>query len=211
VAPRDTQRARLYAAERAAAAAAGDTFHGRTIPNDECQAWVDDLMRRPAMQSRWGIHPIDVIMKRGGSAYGGGGRITLPLFARNPWVILHEVAHNLTPNRYAAHGPEFAGVLLFLVRTRLGNEAGAALLAEYRTHKVRRNTAAVPAPTRPVVTKAQRAAKERARRTRPVTADEAARAADVLRRAAANGAFGPAGSKPRTYALAAARTLNPKR
>lgn len=209
--PRDTQRSRVYDAECAAAANLGMYSRTRTIPNDQCQAWVDDLMMLAPIQRRWKRATIKVVMKRGGSAYGGHGRVTLPLFARNEWVIMHEVAHCLNKYGAAAHGPEFAGILLYLVRVRLGTEAGKALLDSYRAHKVRYTMKAVPDPRWTPVTKTQRAAKAKAKRTRPVLPLEAEQAADVLRWAAAAGQFGPPGSKPRTYALAAARTLHPKR
>lgn len=41
-------------------------------------------------------------------------RITLPKWARNRWVILHEAAHRLTPGD-EAHGPRFVGVLIGLL------------------------------------------------------------------------------------------------
>lgn len=49
-------------------------------------------------------------------------RITLPKWARNRWVILHEAAHRLTPGD-EAHGPRFVGVLIGLLARHGGYDA----------------------------------------------------------------------------------------
>jgi hypothetical protein len=130
----------------------------------------------------------------------------LPLFARNPWVMLHEMAHVLTPDEHASHGPEFAGVVLFLVETVLGKDSGRALRAAYRDRRVRYSNAAIPSPT-VVPSLAALGAHRRAAAKRPVRGSEAAEAARVLRRAVAQGLHGAAGTKQRAGALAAARAL----
>lgn len=201
---RDTQKSRVYAAERAAA---GVDHWVQTIPNGELQGWVDNVLARRGVQARWGRCDIDVVLKRGGSAYSWGGRITLPKGARNPWVVLHEIAHELT-RATRSHGPEFAGVYLYLVRTVIGDDAGKAILAAYREHRVRRNTKGIPKPrAERVVTKTRQAERARVARSKPLTRDERASAARTIRRAVAAGTFGPAGRKPRTHALATARAL----
>jgi hypothetical protein len=53
-------------------------------------------------------------------------RITLPKWARNPWVILHEMAHRLTP-KDEAHGSRFVGVLIGLASRHLGMDADELL------------------------------------------------------------------------------------
>ena len=55
-------------------------------------------------------------------------RITLPKWARNPWVILHEMAHRLTPVD-EAHGPRFVGVLIGLLARHAGYRAQALMEA----------------------------------------------------------------------------------
>jgi hypothetical protein len=208
VRPRDTQRERVYRAERAAAAEIDGQFWHQTIPNQRLQGFVDDVLTRKAIQSRWGRRYIDVGLKRGGRALAhGSSRITLPLGGRNQWVVLHEIAHCLTPDRYAPHGPEFAGVYLFLVRTVIGADAGKALLKHQRKQRVRRSTAAIPEPSRTVVTKTERVQRERTAASRPGTPDERRAAAALIRREVKAGRFGPPGRKPRTHALATARAL----
>lgn len=82
--PRDTQRERVYRAERAAAAEVDGEFWQQTIPNDRLQGYVDDVLTRKAIQSRWGRRHIDVGLKRGGRALAHGkSRITLPKGGRN--------------------------------------------------------------------------------------------------------------------------------
>lgn len=49
-------------------------------------------------------------------------RITLPKWARNRWVSLHEAAHRLTPGD-EVHGPRFVGVLIGLLARHGGYDA----------------------------------------------------------------------------------------
>lgn len=49
-------------------------------------------------------------------------RITLPVWARHPTIILHEAAHRLTPAD-EAHGPRFVGVMIGLFARYLGYDA----------------------------------------------------------------------------------------
>lgn len=141
---RDNQRQRVYDAEWAS----GLRPLQQTIANADLQAWVDDVLDRRAIRSRWGVRKVTVELTHGrGGAYATGyGVIRASRPARNDYVMLHEIAHTLTTGKgYAPHGPEFAGVLLFLVKTVMGREAHAALLASMRKHKVRRSNAGIPA------------------------------------------------------------------
>jgi putative metallohydrolase (TIGR04338 family) len=208
---RDTQRSRLYAAEQAAAKSMGMSSRTRTIANDDLQAWVDKMMGSKPIATRW-RQPIRVVLKRGGSAYGGHGAISLPLFARNEWVILHEIAHCLNPGLgRAPHGREFAGILVFLVDTVIGKDAGEALRREFREANVDWTSLSVPEPRYEWVSpsaKARRTSElRRAATQRPLRADERRHAAEAIRRAVKSGLYGPSGSKPRTHALATARRL----
>jgi hypothetical protein len=131
----------------------------------------------------------------------------MPLWSRCELITLHEVAHCLTPSRHACHGPEFAGVMLALVRHQMGDEAGRALRAGFRSTRARVSAAAVPAPTKTVVTAAAVKARRRVAASRPPDRMAASEAAAVLRRATKNGWFGASGSKSRSAALATAREL----
>lgn len=205
---RDTQKSKVYEAEdKAHWLTYGRSLHTRTLTNDEVQPRIDEIMAMRAIQSRWGQHKIRVRFTHGGGHASSPWDIALGANSRNDWYILHEIAHCLTWGQGAGHGKEFAGVYLFLVRTVLGQTAYDNLLAQFRERRVRRTNAAIPAPTKRVVTKAAKAAKRREAETRPVHPREAREAASVIRRAVKNGLYGPTGSKTRTYALSTARAL----
>lgn len=206
---RDSQRQRVYDAEDAAHwKTLGVSIQGHRIANAGLQARLDEIMAMRAIQSRWGRHRIIVDLTHGGGHASGRWSIALGRIGRNDWYICHEIAHCLTWGVGAAHGPEYAGVYLFLVKTVMGQAAYDNLLAEFRAKKVRRTNSALPAAgTHKVVTKAAKAARTRAVAERPTGAAERREAASVIRRAVKEGLYGPSGCKPRTHALASARLL----
>ncbi len=69
--------------------------------------------------------------------------ITLPCWSRNKLTLLHELAHiccwSELPNGdvVSAHGREFAGIYLRLVRQNLGKTAEKELFAAMEQHKVK--------------------------------------------------------------------------
>lgn len=209
---RDSQRSRLYKAEEVL----GQKDLNEVGSIADCQAWVDRLCGERWFQSRWGRREIEVRFKSYGSATGyTNSHICLPPWSRNPRVMLHEIAHVLTPSRYAAHGPEFAAMFVTLVELELGKEAARKLRDSFVANKVRYRSgmAAVPkAGTRQVVTKTAWVATERAaaaRRQKELvwSKEKRALAAEVIRALVAEGKFGEAGSKPRARALAVAKTV----
>jgi hypothetical protein len=134
------------------------------------------------------------------------------LFARNEWVMLHEIAHCLNPGvGRAAHGREFAGILVFLVDTVIGKDAGEALRREFRAANVDWTSLSVPEPRYEYVSPSAKARRtrelKRAATQRPLRSDERRHAAEAIRRAVKSGLYGPSGSKPRIHALATARRL----
>ncbi len=66
------------------------------------------------------------------------------LLAEPPLVLLHEVAHCLTPVTFASHGPEYAGVLLALARRGMGPGTAQLLEDAFARERVRWMLAAVP-------------------------------------------------------------------
>jgi len=72
------------------------------------------------------------------------GVLQMPKWARSEMVLLHEVAHCVTPWTFASHGPEYAGVLLSIVRRGMGPAAAQALEDAFDRHRVRSNSAALP-------------------------------------------------------------------
>lgn len=143
---RDSQRKRLYNSERALDGVA----RGRHLEAvGDLQAYVDALLASRWFKARWGAWGTIQVKPGGGrrSACAEGRYvIKMPRWSRCELVTLHEVAHCLTPGRYADHGPEFAGVFLSLVRQSMGQHAAASLRASFREHRVRYTMAAMPQP-----------------------------------------------------------------
>lgn len=121
---RDNQRSRCYAWEAAASKGALERPQWATV--QEAAEWLAPIWRKergrvgrarvaaPAIESsHWG---------QTRALAHHDHRITLPKWARNPWVVLHEAAHRLTPSD-EAHGPRFVGVLIGLVCRHLDFDA----------------------------------------------------------------------------------------
>lgn len=139
--PRDSQRARLYRAE-------GEVDAGRRLPTVErMQAYVDVLAAADWFVARWGVRTFDVRPGFGHrrATADQNGVLQMPKWARRELVLLHEVAHCLTPSTFAPHGPEYAGVLLALARRGMGPATGQLLEDAFARQRVRWTLAAVPA------------------------------------------------------------------
>lgn len=140
VAPRDSQRSRLYRAE-----SNSQGRWGRRLETvEEMQAYVDALLADPWTKERWPTRRIRVGPGRGyrrATAISGYNKIEMPRWARCEHVVLHEVAHLFTDRQYgvhvASHGWQFAGILVQLVEHQLGEEAATALKASFAEHRVR--------------------------------------------------------------------------
>ena len=121
----------VYAAEDAALADAG-----RVFPHlGEVRAYVDELVAGEWWAARWPhIDAIPVGRSRSrrfsGYAVEGGAEIRLAGSPVREPVLLHEIAHVVSPG--AGHGPAFLAALGALVRERLGFHSYGALLAELR-------------------------------------------------------------------------------
>lgn len=140
--PRDSQRARLYRAE-------GTVDAGRRLPTVErMQAWVDGLVATGWFVARWGERSFEVrpgFGHRRATADAANGVLQMPKWARSELVLLHEIAHCLTPLTFASHGPEYAGVLLALARRGMGPGPAQRLEDAFAAERVRWTLAAVPA------------------------------------------------------------------
>lgn len=134
---RDTQQYRVYNAERAAF---GLHPIGRAYdpqykdingawPNEfpkveDAQAYIDAARNHPTIRGLYGrsaCRAVEVYFAgRGGS---GGQRIRLGTQCRSKYVALHELAHvieiRINGQRTAAHGAQFCGVLLQLVKAMM--------------------------------------------------------------------------------------------
>lgn len=142
VRPRDSQRARLYRAE-------GEVDAGRRLPTVvRMQAWVDGLVATDWFRARWGDRAFEV---RPGFGHRRAtadqhGVLQMPKWARTELVLLHEVAHCLTPPTCAAHGSEYAGILVALARRGMGPATAQALEDAFARQRVRWSLVAVPLP-----------------------------------------------------------------
>ena len=137
--PRDSQRARLYRAENAVDA-------GRPLPTvPVMQAYIDEVAATGWFIDRWGDRSFEVRPGYGHKRATAtpDGVLQMPRWARREMTILHEVAHCLTPESFAAHGSEYAGVLLALVRRAMGLGPAQALEDAFDAHRVRWSTGAL--------------------------------------------------------------------
>lgn len=151
--PRDRQRSRVYQWERAAQAAT--KLQAPPSPDlselASIQLWLNPIWR--AERGRYGLAKVSppTIQRphwgqRRGLAFDHNRSITLPRWARQPWMVLHEMAHHLTPND-EAHGGRFVGVLIGLLARHTGRSA-ATMLELAQEHGIRvdlRSVGSVPA------------------------------------------------------------------
>ena len=130
--PRECQSS-VYAGEEAALAGAGRVFRDL----GDVRAYLDELVASDWWADRWPhIEAIPLGRSRSGrlSGYAVEGSGEVRLASLTEPVVLHEVAHVVTPG--AGHGPAFVDALLALVRERLGFPAYGALLTELRHRHV---------------------------------------------------------------------------
>ena len=162
---RDNQRSKLYASECFLYDLGKGNFENGVTKTltpkssiHDCQTYVNLLAQEYWFRQRWGKRIFRVESKRGGGRAFDSGRIQLGTWARNEAVVLYEVAHCLVQRErhgLAGHGPEFAGVYLFLVKQHFGKEAADQLRASFKTHKVRYNNSKIPAIDKSVKTSNQ--------------------------------------------------------
>jgi len=110
------------------------------------QAWVDCVVAADWFVSRWGTRTFEV---RPGFGHRRAtadqhGVLQMPKWARSELVLLHEIAHCLTPATFAPHGPEYAGVLLALARRGIGPATAQALEDSFALQRVSWTLSAVP-------------------------------------------------------------------
>lgn len=125
--PRDTQKSKVFGWERQFQNIGyyEHTNYGararciNEMSLDECEALAHKVCKH------WGMFPTIVTDGRGcRAAYSCGGLIKLPRWARQPVVVLHEMAHEVVRyvvrKPHAAHGREFVGIEMYLL-VKFGN------------------------------------------------------------------------------------------
>ncbi|VBA45085.1 TIGR04338 family metallohydrolase [Mycobacterium attenuatum] len=162
---RDSQRARVYAAEefvrtlfdRAAehGSPSVDFFGTRlTLPPEgrfasvtSVQRYVDDVLELPAVRESWpAAPPLRVRARRAATAAhyenrDGAGTIAVPDRDTAGWamrelVVLHEVAHHLC-RVPPPHGPQFVATMCTLTELVMGPELGYVFRVVYAKEGVR--------------------------------------------------------------------------
>ena len=162
--PRDTQRAKVYAAEEFVrtlfdrAAEHGNRVveffgtqltlppEGRFASAPSVQCYVDDVLAHPAVRARWpAAGALTVRPRRGASAAhyersDDGASIAVPDL-RSTWalrelVVLHEIAHHLCDVE-PPHGPEFVATFCELAEVVMGAEVSHVLRVVYAKEGVR--------------------------------------------------------------------------
>lgn len=140
--PRDSQRQKVYDAERRA-------FKDAPIDLPEMEdierfvAHVRTLKRVRQSFPCLVLRPVQAKDGRARRAAGGNSQgIFMPRWSRKKWIVLHELSHTIVQRVHgvfgaAGHGWEFASAYLTLVRHVLGRGAHDALKAEFRAGRVR--------------------------------------------------------------------------
>ena len=141
---RDAQRSKVYKAEEDRRLAVDGAKHVMTLP--EIRKVVADLIEDPRFPQYW--PHVKVINVKDGrrrrSAYGctpeetgGPGEIGLPKFARYRLVVCHELAHVVTAEDAAWHGPEFCRNYLLLVGMLISGRCMHLLMESFEEHGVK--------------------------------------------------------------------------
>lgn len=147
--PRDSQRARVYRAER-------DVPEGRHLPAlADVQRYVDRVTASPLWcrlaPGRPRVEVRDGRGRRRAGSYIGRAAITIPRVHRRERHVLHELAHQLAeagggPDE-PAHGWRFAAGLLLLLERFVAPDVAETLRCAYAGEGVRyRPPAGVPWP-----------------------------------------------------------------
>lgn len=126
IAFQDPQQARIYDAERHIINAPGiEVLEFAQIHGYTTRVYSDPWFRQRYPYAR---QPKVAHGKLGQNAYSTGNIIAFPERACN-FHVLHEIAHQLTPNQ--GHGPKFARVLVDLVEHFMEEEAAKMLRRLY--------------------------------------------------------------------------------
>ncbi len=143
---RDSQRSKVYAWEQSLR----DIHQARgTLDLAECAEYTKRVWR--SERGRYGLAKRAIPEVRAGRGGGHAGPlgdyIELGRWARQPAVVLHEIAHCLAPggrDHSLYHGPRFVGVLIGLFCRHLGADRDE-LLAAAAEHGVKVNLTAIGA------------------------------------------------------------------
>lgn len=186
--PRDSQRSKLYAAERSFFSSSTyrelHTDPWRHTPSEVEARWRQ-LLESSWFRRKYGYYYVrlEFIGQRHSGSSGGGshGWVSLPSDVNRgkwcwaDWYLLHELAHNITTNDHgdtvAAHGPEFMAIYLELLGHWLGRDVVKEFKVTLRQHKVRYTR---PRKKRHLSEEQRKEIGERLRKAREAKSQEAA-------------------------------------
>jgi putative metallohydrolase (TIGR04338 family) len=148
---RDTQRHRVYKSDTALMAVA------KPLPTvEEVERYVKRVFGMKRIQAAFpSCRTLPQVKDGRGRRKAGGSStmITIPLWARNEAVVLHELAHTIcqrTHGRWVAgHGWQYASIYLTLVLHAMGREAHDVLKAAFKANRVRYTAPRVRKPMDP--------------------------------------------------------------
>lgn len=148
---RDSQRSKVYEAERTAMRAYWSD-PSNLLSLQDCQELADVIMYDPWVRRRWPkASPIVKVVdppkhRRAACARSiSGQQILLPPWSRQAYLVIHELAHHLVgwqyhgrnPQPIPAHGAEFASAVLELTERFMGKYHAKVLHDSFVKHKVR--------------------------------------------------------------------------
>lgn len=137
--PRDFQRQRVYRAGSAVRPYRESGF----MSLDEAKGFVESVTgsawwRNRTLPRNWTVRVKDGRGRRSACGSHMLSYIKLPRWTREKNVILHELAHVATnPDKVSAHGREFCGWYLALVRQFLGEHQYKRLRQSMKDHGVK--------------------------------------------------------------------------
>lgn len=203
---RDSQQLRVYRAEKMAMHLLIGGYWTQEMTEIQVLDLIEAALNHPSVLARWGDISVKVEFPTKGNmawATRGERRIFLPPDARNPLIILHEVAHLLlTSKPEPHHGPGFVAIYRYLVRLVLGEDAARTLDACFVGLAVKADDNLIPSAKVPSGATWRRDAD-----IPGVTPLQATEAAQVVHLAATAGLFGAPGDPARANAFTIARRL----
>lgn len=140
---RDTQRARVYLSDKALMAIAKPLPSVADVEKFAARLFKSKRLAKkyPRAVARGAPKVGDGRGTRRAMAHGGR-KITLPTWARNEAVALHELAHIIAvrhhwPKPMADHGWEYCTIYLDITKWMMGKAAHDVLKAAFKANKVR--------------------------------------------------------------------------
>lgn len=148
---RDQQRSRVYKAEKVLSKFAEPLPKVNDVERYVKEVWKSKRVQnafpkavRPYVHGFGQTYGSEPTVKDGRGIRKAKGHqhwIAIPLWARNSYIVTHELAHTITRREHgtkvAGHGWQYCEIYLTLVLYMLGREAHDVLKASFKQHRVR--------------------------------------------------------------------------